>query len=99
MSSYTMEECLKEWIEEIKKDQHFFETKFKVDENGFDIILPTGGDYGIEWCRIDSYEKLFDWLQHLREKTWFIQEPLYEDWFLIIVKRKLEENKEKTCSE
>jgi hypothetical protein len=41
------------------------------DKDG--VTLKWGGDYFIEWKRINTRAKLLEWLHHLLNKEWFSQ--------------------------
>lgn len=92
---YSMTDCMEGYKKENERYQKFLENNFTIDESGFDLRLPSGHPYGIEWERIDTPEKILYWIDHMLGKEWFLEDPLFLKCFLNITKRRLEEKSEK----
>lgn len=58
----------------------------RIREEHDGVCLTITGDYFIPWSRIDTSEKLLDWLEHLLLKGWFL--PLDAVELIRIVTRK-----------
>ena len=73
----SMAEIIPEWEKEMERRKEFCK-RCRIEDGyvvlTYDEKYPNGSTYDIELERIDTHEKLIQWVMHLIEKTWVTKE-------------------------